>query len=74
VENGDASTHTVTIVFPSTAVLDGAVPPNKTVAVPAGSRMIIGPFPAGIYNDTNKQVSFTYDAVTSVKILAFLPA
>ena len=70
--NGDASSHTVT--FTIVKKVDGvSVSAGKAVTVAAGHTALIGPFDAGIYNDANGKVNFTYDAVTSVKVVAFNP-
>jgi len=69
VANGDASSKTVTLVYAATT--DGQAITNRTVAVPAGESMLIGPFPTSLYNDANGRVAVTYSAVTSVTVAVF---
>lgn len=69
IKNGDASSHTITIVTQNTS--DGLAVADRAVAVPAGEERKIGPFPTAIYNDANQKVQLTYDGVTSVTIGIF---
>jgi len=71
IKNGDGSPHTVTIVTPAT--VDGLAVADRDVVVPAGEERMIGPFPAGAYNDENAKVTFTYDAITSLTIAILKP-
>lgn len=53
-------------------VADGVtVTALRTIAVGAGVRKKIGPFPANTYNDANGQVQITYSAVTTVTVGVF---
>ncbi|NJO81675.1 MAG: hypothetical protein HC828_02150 [Blastochloris sp.] len=68
VVNGSGSSITVNIA----AVLDGVTDASfRSVAVPAGARRIIGPFPTSPYNDSNSRVNLTYSATASVTVGAF---
>ena len=66
--NGDGSATTITLVNQLT--IDGATVTAKTVSVPAGKAMLIGPFPTEIYNDANGRMNLTYSSVTSLTVLA----
>jgi len=66
--NGDGSPTTVTLVYSATT--DGQAITNKTVSVPAGKAMLIGPFPVDLYNDSNGRMNVTYSSVTSLLALA----
>jgi len=72
--NGDASPHTVTIVTQVTR--DSQTVTALAVVCAANKTTAIGPFPMGIYNDTNGLVQITYSAVTSMsaKVLKVTPA
>lgn len=48
-----------------------AIASFKTIAVAAGARKKIGPFPSSPYNDADGRVQITYSAVTSVTVGAF---
>lgn len=69
--NASVASITVTIVFASTATVDGQAATNRTVAIGAGVTKIIGPFPPTDYNDTNGKVQFTYSGVTTFTVAAF---
>lgn len=69
IKNGDVAPHTVTFVTPMT--VDGQAVADKAVVVTNAHEMIIGPFQPSIYNDNGQaggNISFTYDAVTSVTV------
>jgi hypothetical protein len=66
--NGDGSSTTITLVYAATT--DGQAITNKTVSVPAGKAMILGPFPVEFYNDANSRMNLTYSSVTSLTVLA----
>jgi hypothetical protein len=68
VKNGSASPITVTLDIKQT--VDGQTVTDPTVTIAAGASKIIGPFPTGIYNDTNGRVGVTYSAVTTVNVIA----
>jgi len=67
--NSGGSAVTVTLNFAAT--LDGQSATNRTVSVPAGKTMFIGPFPQSLYNDSAGNAEIDYSAVTSVKVSAF---
>lgn len=68
VKNGDASSHTVTLVTPGD--VEGLAVADRAVAVPAGQDRMI-PVPVGLYrNPVDGLASITYDAVTSVTVAA----
>jgi hypothetical protein len=74
VKNGGASPITVTIG--STKTVDGRTLPAKTVSVANASERLIGPFPAGLYNESDlaaisSALRVTFSGVTSVTIGAF---
>ena len=72
--NGDSGSHSVTVV--TQAAPDGGAVTALTVAIAAGVTKTLGPFPTGVYNDTNGLVQITYTAVTSmtIKVLKVPPA
>lgn len=74
VTNGDSGSHSATVALQRT--LDGQAGTARSVAVAAGKTEAIGPFPPGLYNDTNGLVQISYSAVTSVtvKVLKVTPA
>lgn len=67
--NADAGSHTVTVASQATAT-PGLAQADVAVAVPASEDRMIGPFPAGAFNNSSGQISATYDAVTSVTVAA----
>lgn len=44
---------------------------SLVVAVPAGERRVLGPFPRGAWNNSSGQVALSYSGVTSVTVRAF---
>lgn len=69
VANGSGGSITVTAVTQST--VDGLAVADLAVAVGAGVRTKIGPFPPNIYNDVNGRVQITYSGVTSLTVNPF---
>lgn len=69
--NGGASEITAT--FPYAATTDGQAITSKTVAVPAGETVIVGPFPQPLFNDASQRASVTYSGVTSVSVAVVRP-
>lgn len=67
VQNGDASSHTVTLATPGT--VDGLAIADRVVTVPAGALAVI---PLNdVYRDpATGRAAITYDGVTSVKVAA----
>jgi hypothetical protein len=70
VNNGSGGSLTVTLHYGPGAVFDGSTVSNKTVSVPSGDIMEIGPFPQGIFNDVNGYATATFSTVTSVTVVA----
>lgn len=68
VENGNSSTHTVTINIQK--AIDYGTINSPTVSVAAGESKFIGPFNRQWFNDDDKLVHVDYDAVTSVNVAA----
>lgn len=66
VTNGDSGSHTATIHSQKTP--DGLALTDRVITVAAGVTKAIGPFPVGLYNDTNNLAQITYSAVTSVTV------
>lgn len=64
VNNGSGGSINVTLNIRAT--LDGAAAVNPVVAIAAGVRKIIGPFPTALYNDANGRAKVSYSAVTTV--------
>ncbi len=70
VKNGDASSHTVSVVSQYSAT-PGIAPADIDVAIPSGEERMIGPFKRDFFeNSATGEVELTYDAVTSVTIAA----
>ncbi len=66
VKNGDASSHTITLVTPG--VVDGDLTvTDRTVTVAAAKTELI-PVTATYRNPSTGRASITYDAVTSVSV------
>ncbi len=72
--NGNGSSLTVTIVFPAGAAVDGTSPTNKTITIASGKSYVAGPFPTGIYNDSDGYVTLNFSLTSSVKVLAYKAA
>lgn len=66
-KNGDASSHTVTVVS-QYAATPGIAPDDIEVAIPAGEERMIGPLRGEFFRNTDGSVEITYDAVTSVTV------
>jgi hypothetical protein len=64
VKNGGVGSIDVTIDTPGT--VDGNAVANLVVAVGAGVNKLIGPFPPGIYNQSDGNVNVDYSGGTSV--------
>jgi hypothetical protein len=62
--NGSGSSINVT--FPIAQLVDGQAVASRVVAVAAGVRKKIGPFPPNVYNNTLGQVTVNYSATTTV--------
>jgi len=69
VNNGSGSSVTVTIQTPGT--VDGLAVADRTVAVAAAAEKLIGPFPSGVYDQSDGAVYVDFSAVTSVTVAAF---
>ena len=69
VNNGSGGSITVTFVTQQT--IDGLAVADLAVAVGAGARSKVGPFPPSIYNDANGRVQVTYSGVTSLTVNPF---
>jgi hypothetical protein len=70
VKNGGGSPITVTVVTPGEAA-PGVPIADPSVSVSNGSEKILGPFYAGLYQDSTGTASITYSGVTSVTVGAF---
>jgi hypothetical protein len=73
VQNGDASSKTVTIDDPNsrTPVAAAAFNPDVAVVVAAGKEAMIGPITDRFANSSDGLAAITYSAVTAVKVGAF---
>ncbi len=71
----NASGSPITITFVSQNTVDGRAVADRTVSIAAGATVAYGPFPGGIYSDTNGLVQMTYSDVTTltVKVLKVTP-
>lgn len=61
----------VNVTFETPATVDGEPIADRVVAVAAGVRKKIGPFPTSTYNDANGRVQVTYSGVTTVTVGVF---
>ncbi len=68
VVNGDVSPITVTIQTPGT--VDDLAVSDRTVTISDESDKFIGPFPPGIYNQSDGMVYVDFSAVTNVTVSA----
>ena len=68
VGNGGGSPITVTIQTPGT--VDDLAVSDRTVTVGDGDTKLIGPFPPGIYNQSDGMVYVDFSAVTDVTVAA----
>lgn len=68
VVNGGGSTCNVTIATPGNVA--GNAVADRVVSVAAGAEQNIGPFPTGVFNDSNGDINVTFDFVTSVTLAA----
>ena len=66
VKNGSGSSVTVTIATEQT--VEGLAVADATVTIPAGEDRFIGPFATNTFNDSDRQVNFTYSSETSVTV------
>lgn len=68
VKNGSGSSVTVTVLTPGT--FNGLTVGPFTIAVPATSEKLFGPFPPGIFTADGSTAEVTYSAVTTVTVAA----
>jgi hypothetical protein len=69
IKNGSGGDITVTLDIKGT--VDGLTITDRTVSVAAGATKAIGPFPVGMYNDSNTgRAKATCSAVSSITIKA----
>lgn len=70
VNNGSGGDITVTFAAQNTVNVDGQslTVSNLAVVVSAGTAKIVGPFPAGIFNNSSGAVAVTYSGVTSLTV------
>ena len=71
VQNGDASSKTITVKSYAVAIPEGTAKTDLAVVIAAGETALIGPLSAAAWNNGSKQVELTYSAVTSVKVAAY---
>lgn len=69
VKNASGGAVVVTLTVP--ALVDGQAVTSPTVTVAAGSTVLLGPFPPGIYSDSGGFCTLTFDVVTSITVGAF---
>jgi hypothetical protein len=72
VKNADTVAHTVTVASQVAQPPPGTAAADIAVTVPAGEDRMIGPFPPNAFNDADKFVQATYDAVTGVTVAAIV--
>jgi len=66
VDNGAVGALTLTVT--TTKTVDGEAVADKTIAVPAGERHLVGPFPTDVYNDGDGKVAVGYSDHTDVTV------
>lgn len=66
-----ATPITLTLTYGVGGTVDGQTLPSKTFSLLANNNYLMGPFPTGLYLDSNGYVNIGYSAVTNVKILVF---
>jgi hypothetical protein len=73
VEINNASGAPITVTFAIPFSVEGQTIPGKAVAIPAGQRRFIGPWPVSYYNDasTPSVLTMTYSGVTSLTVGVF---
>ena len=71
--SGAQITVTLQLALGVNASVDKQLPVNPFLAVAAGDTAIVGPFPA-YYKDASGNITVTYSSVTSISIVAFVPA
>jgi len=64
VDNGDAAPHDLTVITNETR--DGNAVADRVVTVPAGEHRLVGPFPAGIYNQADGTVQADFSDHTGM--------
>jgi hypothetical protein len=68
VKNGSGSSVTVTVTTPGQ--FNGLTVGPYTMAVPATSEKLFGPFPPGVFTADGSTVDVAYSAVTTVTVAA----
>jgi len=68
--NQSGGALTVTIATAATDPTTGLAIADVSLSVPNGSWAFFGPFPSGLYNDTNGLIQVTYSGVTSLTVAA----
>lgn len=69
IKNGDVAAVTVTVN--SVAKCSHGFDHDLDISIDAGEEKILGPFSANRFNDTERNVSVSYSAVTSVTVAAY---
>jgi hypothetical protein len=67
----NGSGGSINVTFTTPALVQGIAVSDPVVAVGAGVRKKIGPFPTELFNDANGAVGVAYSAVTTVTVGAF---
>lgn len=73
VENGGGSPINLTLTWGTGGgLIDGQAAAARVLALAAGKRVILGPFPLALFqNTTNSRITLTWSAITSVKLYVF---
>mgnify|MGYP007059403928 CR=1 FL=1 len=70
VRNGNAADCTVSVPIEGDPACDGqAVGETRDFVVAAGELGVAGPWPVGVYNDTDGTASMTYSVTSSVEVM-----
>jgi len=66
----NAHTSSWVLTFDTPGSVDGLAVAQRTVTVVNATEVLIGPFPANVYNDANARVQVTYGGVTALTVEA----
>lgn len=66
IDNTGIAVRTVTFATPVT--VDGLAVAELALAIPAGEKHLLGPFPIGYYNDANAKVQMTYSSEADLEL------
>lgn len=68
VEHTNGAGSEVTLTVTTVVTIDGEAVADKEIAIPAGTRHLLGPFPPNIYNDGEGNASVACDDETDIEV------